>query len=122
MRRSIIAVIAIVLLLGLATPARADNSLMVYYAGDKESGVYSALELTGYTLVSDPAAAQVFVLNGEIPDDPRIAKRIKSGDAGVVLILRGIHHGNAGAVPARNSSYPGTERGRRQPDRHFRSR
>jgi len=87
MRRSIIAVIAIVLLVGLATPARADDSLLVYYAGDKESGVYSALELTGYTLVSDPAAAQVFLLNGEIPDNPLIAERIKSGDAGVVLIL-----------------------------------
>ena len=49
--------------------------------------VYSALKLTGYTIVTDPAAAQVFVLNGEIPTDPKIAERIKSGEAGLVLIL-----------------------------------
>ncbi len=87
MRRLIIVALVIVLLLGLAAPVRADDTLLIYYAGDTESGVYSALELTGYTLVTDPSAAQVYVLNGVIPDDPLIAERIKSGESGVVLIL-----------------------------------
>ena len=87
MRRIIFAALVIIILLRATTPARADETLLVYYAGDENSGVYSALELTGYTLVTDPAIADVYVLNGEIPSNPVIAERIKSGDAGLVLIL-----------------------------------
>jgi O-antigen/teichoic acid export membrane protein len=87
MRRIIFAAFAIIILLGAATPARAKETLLVYYAGDENSGVYAALELTGYTLVTDPAMADVYVLNGEIPSDPVIRERIKSGEAGLVLIL-----------------------------------
>jgi O-antigen/teichoic acid export membrane protein len=87
MRRIILTAIAILILLSATTPARADETLLVYYAGDENSGVYTALELTGYTMVSDPEHADVYVLNGVIPDDPRIAERIKSGEAGFVLIL-----------------------------------
>ena len=87
MRRIIFAALAIIILLSATTPAKADETLLVYYAGDENSGVYSALELTGYTLVTDPAMADVYVLNGEIPSNPVIRERIKSGDAGLVLIL-----------------------------------
>ncbi len=87
MRRIIFAALTIFILLSATTPAKADETLLVYYAGDENSGVYSALELTGYTLVTDPAMADVYVLNGEIPTDPVISERITSGDAGLVFIL-----------------------------------
>jgi O-antigen/teichoic acid export membrane protein len=87
MRRFIIAIVVISILFFAVTPARANGSLNVYYAGEENSMVYSALKLTGYTLVTDPSEAQVFVLNGKIPSDPVIAERIKSGEAGLVLIL-----------------------------------
>src|SRR5512137_295481 len=87
MRRILITVFATFLLLSAATPARAEDTLLVYYAGDQTSGVYAALELTGYTVVTDPAIAEVYVLNGEIPSDPLIRERISSGEAGLVLIL-----------------------------------
>jgi O-antigen/teichoic acid export membrane protein len=87
MRRVILATLLISILFIAVTPVRADDSLLVYYFGDENSMVYSALKLTGYTIVTDPAAAQVFVINGEIPTDPIVAERIKSGEAGLVLIL-----------------------------------
>ena len=87
MRRLLLAALAIFTLFALVTPARADETLLVYYAGDESSGVYPALQLTGYSLVDDPAIADVYVLNGEIPDNPIIAERINSGEAGLVLIL-----------------------------------
>jgi O-antigen/teichoic acid export membrane protein len=87
MRRLLIFLLAISIFLSLVTPAKADDSLIVYYAGDKNSTVYSALELAEFTIVTDPATAQVFVFNDEIPNDPLITERIKSGEAGLVLIL-----------------------------------
>jgi O-antigen/teichoic acid export membrane protein len=56
----------------------------VFYAG-QESEVKTALLLAGYTLVTEPAQADVFVLNGEIPDAAEITERLKEG-AGLVLI------------------------------------
>ncbi len=56
----------------------------VFYAGG-ESEVKTALTLAGYTLVTDPDKADVFVLNGEIPDAAGIAEQVKNG-AGLVLI------------------------------------
>lgn len=59
----------------------------VFYAGT-DGSVKTALALAGYTLVTDPAQAEVFVLNGEIPAGDSagvIAARVKAG-AGLVLI------------------------------------
>ena len=56
----------------------------VFYAGG-ESEIKTALTLAGYTLVTDPDKAEVFVLNGEIPDAAAIAERVKNG-AGLLLI------------------------------------
>jgi O-antigen/teichoic acid export membrane protein len=56
----------------------------VFYAG-QESEVKTALLLAGYTLGTEPAQADVFVLNGEIPDAAEITERLKEG-AGLVLI------------------------------------
>ncbi len=58
----------LLLLLSACAPAR-NTSLTarnVFYAGG-ESEVKTALTLAGYTLVTDPDQADVFVLNGEIP-------------------------------------------------------
>ena len=104
MRRIILAAFVIIILLSATTPAKAGETLLVYYAGDENSGVYSALELTGYTLVTDPAIADVYVLNGEIPSNPVISERIKSGDAGLVLILGESTHRIPGTGITRCSS------------------
>jgi O-antigen/teichoic acid export membrane protein len=56
----------------------------IYYAGP-DGSVKTALTLAGYTLVADPARAEVFVLNGSIPDAPAISARVKDG-AGLVMI------------------------------------
>jgi O-antigen/teichoic acid export membrane protein len=79
----------IIILLFLSACAPAQNAALVqrniYYEGE-EGGVKTALSLAGYTLVSDPAQADVFVLNGEIPDAAGIAERVNAG-AGIVMIL-----------------------------------
>ncbi len=86
----VLAVLAILFL--FITPARADNSVYVYYAGPQGS-VRTALDVSvtstqyAVTFTNDPTQANVLLLNGVIPDDPRIAQRIQSGDAGLVLIL-----------------------------------
>lgn len=67
-------------------PAHADDGLRVYYAG-ADGSVKTALELAEFTFVTDPMQADVFVLNGEVPTDPAIARRIQSGQAGLVLIM-----------------------------------
>ncbi len=71
-----------------ASPVLADGAppLQVYYAGP-EGGVRTALTLTpDFRLVSDPARADVLVLNGTIPDPEGLAARVREG-AGLVLIL-----------------------------------
>ncbi len=88
MKRFIPFLLALTLMFVFVTPARADDSLRVFYAGT-DGGVKIALELAKFTLVNDPSQADVFVLNGEIPDNPIIAQRVKSGEAGLVLIMSG---------------------------------
>ncbi len=65
------------------TPVGVTKPHNVYYAGG-ESEVKTALSLAGYTLLTDPSAAEVFILNGEIPDAAAIADRVRAG-AGLVL-------------------------------------
>ncbi len=57
----------------------------VFYAGG-DGGVKTALSLAGYRLVTNPVLADVFVLNGKIPDDAVVMERVNDG-AGLVLIL-----------------------------------
>lgn len=72
-----------------AAPAAASDPLRVYYGGP-EGAVRGALGLaaqtTAVSLSDTPADADVFVLNGVIPDPAGIAARIRAG-AGLVLIL-----------------------------------
>lgn len=85
--KKIIVFLVITFLLTACAPAPLGemNPRNVYYAGG-ESEVKTALSLAGYTLVTDPNAADVFILNGGIPDAAAIADRVKAG-AGLVLVL-----------------------------------
>jgi O-antigen/teichoic acid export membrane protein len=81
-----ILLLTVFLLTGLTVqPAHAQDSLRVFYSG-KEGSVRTALELANFELVTDPAQADVFVLNGEIPDSDALRARLNQG-AGLVLFL-----------------------------------
>ena len=86
MRRLLPFLIALILVIVCVTPVHADESVQVYYTG-MDGGVRTALELAEFKLVTDPSLADVFVLNGDIPDDPVIAQRIQANEAGLVLIM-----------------------------------
>jgi O-antigen/teichoic acid export membrane protein len=89
MRRIIVILLSLVLLLTLSIPAAAANPVRVYYAGDQASSVYTALAIAPkgtFTFVTDLAEADVFVLNGVIPDAASVSARVKAG-AGLVLFL-----------------------------------
>jgi hypothetical protein len=61
----------------------------IYYAGP-DSEVKTALSLAGYRFVTDPVLADVFVLNGEIPDDTVISERVQDGAATVLILGQSI--------------------------------
>ncbi len=70
-------------------PAAAADTIRLYYAGPEKSSVYTALTLAPkgtFEFVTDPTQADVFVLNGTIPDPAAVAARLDAG-AGVVLFL-----------------------------------
>jgi O-antigen/teichoic acid export membrane protein len=73
------------LVLSVVRPVYAQNNLRVFYAG-ANGNVKTALELAKFDLVTDPAQADVFVLNGEIPDVQLLHGRIEQR-AGLVLFL-----------------------------------
>ncbi len=87
--RRIVCIGLTLLLVSLFAPAvlaEGAPPLAVYYAGP-EGGVRTALTLAPeIRLVSDPAQADVLVLNGAIPDPEGLAARVQEG-AGLVLIL-----------------------------------
>ncbi len=80
-----LALLASLLLFSTVAPAWATNGLQVYYAGPAD-GVSTALALADFGLVTDPALADVLVLNGVIPDAEALGARVRAG-AGLVLIL-----------------------------------
>lgn len=84
--------VLLVLVAGLFFPSIAaqaqGNSLKVYFAGP-DGGVRTALSLDkDFVLMTDPAQADVFILNGNIPtaDSASIRARVEGG-AGLVLVL-----------------------------------
>ena len=89
MRRLLLLFVVLSLLFAIARPAAARETVSVYYAGP-EGSVREALDLTGdpetFAIVTDPAQADVFILNGVIPGLERVATRVREG-AGLVLIL-----------------------------------
>jgi O-antigen/teichoic acid export membrane protein len=89
MRRIIVVILTLVVLFSFVPPAAAGEVLRVYYAGDKTSSVYTALDIAPrgtFNFVTDPTQVDVFVLNGVIPDPAAISARLKAG-AGLVLFL-----------------------------------
>ncbi len=88
MRNFVVALMVLVIVLGVVSPAQASDPIRVYYAGERDA-VYTALTLAPagtFAFVDDPLAAQVFILNGEIPSDEGISQQIESG-AGAVILL-----------------------------------
>jgi O-antigen/teichoic acid export membrane protein len=89
MRKIVTMLIAFIVAASLFSPAYAGDALRVFYAGE-DGAVKTALRLAPagtFTLVSDPAQADVFVLNtsSALVDVDQIAARVKAG-AGLVLI------------------------------------
>lgn len=77
------------IMLGQVFPVSAKTSLKIYYAGAQENSVYTALTIAPdqtFSFVTDPTQADLFVLNGLIPDPVGIAAQVRNG-AGLVLIL-----------------------------------
>jgi O-antigen/teichoic acid export membrane protein len=85
MKRLTVLLTTLIFLFTITTPASANDTIRVFYAGP-DGGVRTALELAKFQLVDDTAQADVFVLNGTIPDPVAVAARIQLG-AGLVLIL-----------------------------------
>ena len=85
--KKVLPLLIILLLLSACAPTKnvTIEQHNIYYAG-ADGGVKTALSLAGYTLVTDPAQADVFVLNGDIPNAVKIATLVNNG-AGLVLIL-----------------------------------
>ncbi|MFT3893625.1 MAG: hypothetical protein QM730_18505 [Anaerolineales bacterium] len=89
MRRLIAVSLVVVLSFICISPAFATNSINVFYAGETSSSVRTALGLAPagtFIFVDDPSQADVFVLNGDIPQSDAMIQRINEG-AGVVLFL-----------------------------------
>jgi len=90
MRRFIIAGIILILAFTLAAPSFAQAAaIRIYYAGNENSQVRIALGLAPkdlFTFVDDPLQADVFFLNGTIPQTDIITQRLDEG-AGLILIL-----------------------------------
>ena len=86
-RRLTLLLLVPIILFVFVSPAFAKGeAVSVYYAGEADSSVMRALELAGFTLVDDPAQAQVILLNGSIPDAGALAVQVQAGK-GLVLIL-----------------------------------
>ncbi len=89
MRRILFVLLITLVLLSLASPAAAANTIHIYYAGPEENSVHAALMLAPkgfFTFVTDLSQADVFVLNGTIPEPGQVADRLEAG-AGLVLML-----------------------------------
>ena len=78
MRRNTAVLIALVLVFLAVPPARAQpvepgTTPSVYYTGP-EGSVRQALVMAGFSLVDDPAQAEVLVLNDSVPQPDVLAK------------------------------------------------
>jgi O-antigen/teichoic acid export membrane protein len=88
-RRVLVILLALQILFSYSSPVSASSTIRIYYTGPQDNGVYIALTLAPkdtFTFVNDPAKADVFVLNGTIPDPAGIAPYVQRG-AGLVLIF-----------------------------------
>ena len=89
MRRILVVLLALVVTLSFVTPVAAGNPIRIFYAGPEKNSVHTALTLAPkgtFSFVTDSSLADVFVLNGTIPDPAVVAARVDAG-AGILLIL-----------------------------------
>jgi O-antigen/teichoic acid export membrane protein len=89
MRRALMIFPALLVLFSFSTPVSASSTVRIFYAGPQDNSVYTALTLAPqgtFAFVNDPAQADVFVLNGIIPDPAAVAAQVHRG-VGLVLIL-----------------------------------
>lgn len=87
--RRIALLLLVPLILTACAPAQltpTETPLTVYYTGTPASGVASALDLAGFAPVTEPAAADVIVVNGAVDNLEAVTARLGEG-AGLVLIL-----------------------------------
>ncbi|HEX9028328.1 MAG TPA: hypothetical protein VF823_04065, partial [Anaerolineales bacterium] len=90
MRRIALLLVLISLLVTACSPQAAaatrseQPAVRVFLAG--AGSLRTALSLAGFVLVSDPAQAQVLVLDGTAPDLPSLLASVQAG-AGLVLVL-----------------------------------
>ncbi len=92
MRKFALALWLFALFFGFLSPAHAAEPVRVYYAGERDS-VYIALTIAPagtFVFVEDPLQADVFILNGVIPADERIPRRIEAGAGAVIFFGPGI--------------------------------
>jgi len=71
MRRLLFFLVILSILLSFTIPVSAGNIIRIYYAGPEKNSVFTALTLgppSTFNFVTDPSQADVFVLNGSIPD------------------------------------------------------
>lgn len=86
MRKLFFVLLIFSLLFVYAKPASADETLNVFYNGPPGAVATALILDKNIRLVSDVSAADVFVFNGTIPDDPSVLSNIQNG-VGYVLIL-----------------------------------
>jgi O-antigen/teichoic acid export membrane protein len=89
MRRVLAVLLTLFFLFSAVTPVSANNTIRIFYAGPQDNGVYTALMIAPkgtFSFVNDPQQADVFVLNGSIPDPAAVAAQVQRG-AGLLLIL-----------------------------------
>jgi O-antigen/teichoic acid export membrane protein len=85
-RLTLLLLVPLVFILFVTPVFAKGETVSVYYAGAPDSSVLRALELAGFTLVDDPAQAQVILLNGSLSDAGALASQVQAGK-GLVLIL-----------------------------------
>lgn len=87
MRKVFLLLLIFTYILVSVSPARAQNTILIYYAGS-EGGLSQSLQLPGnsFQRVPDLDQAQVLILNGVIPDPTQVADRVRQG-AGLILIM-----------------------------------
>lgn len=92
MRKIILLIVTFICVISIYSPALAaspyqgEKVIQVYYAGSA-GGVKTALSLAlNIKIVSDPIPADVFVLNGSVPNAQLIAQKVEAG-VGLLLIL-----------------------------------
>jgi hypothetical protein len=87
-KRLLLSFLLLVYFLSITTPVKAGTHFNLYYLGPADSMVWRTFNDFGYiSFVNDPEQADIFLFDSVIPDDERIAERIQTGYAKLILFL-----------------------------------